>query len=543
MRIDQSSPFLRRIAAWLMVLSVCLATGVVTARDQGLGDVVARLPDSVEFVAALDDAATLRGSLVDSPLMLALSSMTRPARIIDAWSALSADLRMTGDEAFDLLLGQRVVFLASGLMPGEAQTSWALLSELDPVTERRLRVDLGAVPRRLIAGQVVLELEHGNFLMATSNGRLRCAADGRFEPTPDSTILLLAPSEDREFFEALLPLLHCQPAAHPLGDLPGGAAVRTLPSGDGVLLWRMPDPELAPDRFIAASLRFDAGAWRFHAVAGPPSGWVPETDPSTITPWSPRTLATLPDAPAFAMMGLRSVVQEARQVVVPMVTSPLPGADTVSLDPLLGDRSLIAVWLDEAHDGGGPSVEMLSATEVKDLETVASRAREIIEAGTVPNQANWTIHEDAPIAGSTPDMQMLRLTPGPGSPASAPEINWAFVPEAGKLAGGRGWWLVHQGAIGDAPRATGLTGGRTGDSHDGIAPTRRYLHAGVARPHALVASQGATDVGMDLLPGGSVVSMLMSRIDKLEWAVWASEDGRALEADLVLYPPLRSSAK
>lgn len=536
----------RRVCA--LAAAAWLAQAPALAREQDLGDVVSRLPDSVEFVAALDNAATLRTGLGDSPLMLALSSVGRPARVIDAWTELSNDLGMTGAEAFDLLLGRRVVFLASGLKAGDAQTRWALLSELDPVTERRLRVDLGAVPRRLIAGQPVLELEHGNFLMATSSGRLRCAGEGRFEPSLDSTILLLAPSEDRELFEAMLPLLHCQAAGRPLADLPGGAAVRTLPTGDAVFLWRMPDPLLAPDRFIAASASVEAGVWRMHAIAGPPRGWVPNTDPEQIAPWSPDTLATLPDKPALAVMGLRSMVQEARAMVLPLVSPFIPEPDPAELDDLLGDRSIVAVWLHAAEAGEAASgAEVLCATESREIEALAERAQHLLRdmhADARPNSEAMTIQQDSSPAGALSGVRTVRITrtnSGARGEPGAPEINWAFVPEQGHQGRGPGWWVVHLGPTGAASTPPqGLNPAPSRNSLESPVPPRRYLHAGFARPMELLGTAdagGGGQPGVGQMPGASAFSLLMSRIDLLEWAVWASEDARTLEAELTIRPP------
>ncbi|HZW08657.1 MAG TPA: hypothetical protein VFF69_02030 [Phycisphaerales bacterium] len=532
-----------RAAARLAAL--CCAAAPALALEPDLGHVVSRLPERVQFVAAMDDGARLRRSLGDSPLMLALASVPRPAKVFDAWSQLSTDLGMTDAEAFDLLLGRRVVFAATGLQAGDSESQWALLSELDPATDRRLRADLGAVPRRLVDGQPVLELEHGSFLLATSNGRLRCTADGSFEASPASTIMLLAPAEDRELFDEMLPLLHCQNPATTISRTPGGAAAARLGAKDAVFLWRLPDAETAPDRFLAGTIGLDGSRWDIRAIAGPTAGWVPETDLARLEPWAPTMLDTLPGEPALAVIGLRAMV-EAQMWLVPLLSPGVPEADLDALDTLLGDRSMLALWLSpEGQPSGDPRAEVLVAHEASDIRALSARSDAMLGA---PQGAPASPHGESPALLQPHDPFQVRTMRLPSladlaAPAERPSIerpraerepgptlHWTCVAEEGAV-GRAGWLVVHfdpTGAAGvEEPRPPGST------SDAGGLPARRYLHVGRAAPDRLT-DRAALAAALTLASPGSVTSKLLSRVRSLEWAVWLDGQRDALDVELSL---------
>jgi len=524
----------RRGPAIAIAAAIAATTGA-GAMGPDLGQVVSRLPASVEFVAAMDDGATLRRTLGDSPLVLALGSMPKPAAVIDAWSQLAADLGMSDAEAFDLLLGRRVVFAASGLQAGAAEPQWALLSELDPLTDRRLRADLGAVPRRYVGDQPILELEHGSFLLATSAGRLRCLDDGRFESTPASTIMLLAPADDRELFETMLPLLHCRTPPRTLSETAGGAAATAMVARDGVFLWRLPDTKLAPDRFIVGTVGFANGRWDMHALAGPPGGWLPETRLDGLEPWSPRMLARLPPDASLAVIGLRPMVREAQEWIAPLLSPDMPETGLDEIESLLGDRSLLALWTPESPAAARAGAEVLIATEVKDLDSLAERNAVALRPSLLQRQGEfevWTKQRP-----SLEDLAAEEHATAPSRAAAPPvsAVHWSYVTERRTGEARRGWFVVHVDPTGQAGRtAPSAVREDQEPSSAPPAPTRRYLHVGHAHPRRLAAR---ADVGLPESSQGtpaSVLSALLSRVHELDWSVWLDETGAMLEADLSL---------
>lgn len=532
------------------------ALSPAAAAEPDLGQVVARLPMSVEFVAAIDDGVRLRQELGSSPLMLTLGAMPHPARVIDAWSQLASELGMTDGEAFDLLLGRRLILVGSQVQPDDDGPHWALLTELDPETERRLRADLGAVPRRIVGGQPVLEFEHGSFLMATSNGRLRCGQNGAFDNTPASTILLLAPAADRQLFEQMLPLLRCQRPDSTLGQLPAGEAAAGFEARDAVFLWRLPDPIAAPHRFIAANVGVDRGVWQIDATMGPAAGWIPSFDPTTLKVWSPRLLDTLPPDPALAVVGMRNAVRDAQGWVLPLLAPHLPDPEAHGLEGLLGDRSMFAVWLDPDAPLTADA-EVLIATETPDLARLLARADTYLadgaggsptgSPGAPPNRS--AVHERwTPTA-----VRSIRLGDTSVGAEGAATLNWLGIPESDALdpqspdpsqSVTPGWWVVHYEPSGasstdhagePAPRR------RAAGVADDSPPQRRYLHIGRARPErwaeraaAFYSVDGAGSHGHVGAPTLLSASLVFSQVRSLEWAVWYQEQTRDLLAEVTV---------
>lgn len=535
---------LRRLAnaAVLAVASVC---GVASA-DDDLGRVVSRMPIGVDFVAAVDDGASLRKSLHGSPVMLAAAALRRPAAVMNAWSEFAGELGMTDAEAFDLLLGQRVIVVGSQLRADATEPPrWAILSELDPETERSLRSLLKAVPRRIVNGQPVLEFEHGSYLLATSNGRLVCGADGRFENTLASTILLLAPAADRELFDQMLPLLRCDNPDRMLADVPAGRMVESWATRDAIVVWRIPDPLGSQHRFVGATFGTSGDGWGIDAMAYPADGWAKKDDLVSIPTWSPALLGTLPSDAALAMIGSRESVREARAWIEPLVGNGLPDPSGDSFDHVLGRRSMLGVWLRPGRDGAEAQTELLLAMDTPDLPRLAARAdaymTEIIDAGFGEGQ-----RRNARVAATPPQLSDVRSLSISGDDddavAGLPTLSWAFVPEA---ASGEdaGWWLMHSFPDGLAPDADPApTAGRS-LQEIGRMPARRYLHVGRLRPpawsatfrhHAANVQRAVSDEAGSALGMPALNEFVLGHIRATDWAVWLEGSANLLRAEFRL---------
>ena len=63
----------------VLACSSCLLCAPAVAVEPDLGEVVSRLPMSVDMVLAVDNGAQLRRELGQMPLMLTLTVLTRPA--------------------------------------------------------------------------------------------------------------------------------------------------------------------------------------------------------------------------------------------------------------------------------------------------------------------------------------------------------------------------------------------------------------------------------------------------------------------------------
>lgn len=558
----RTTPFLRTnpavspSASVKRALAWCLAAIGLCAPASGgpdLGQVVSRMPLSVDFVAALDDGSALRRDLRSSPLMLAVASMSRPAAIMNAWTDLSNDLGLTDAEAFDLLLGQRVVVVGSQMQPDDpGEPRWAILSELDPETERRLRTLLKAVPRRIVAGQPVLEFEHGSFLLATSSGRLRCRADGRFDNNPASSIMLLAPTADRELFEQMLPLLRCDNPDNTLADIPAGEMMASWKTRDAVLIWRLPDAQGSSQRFIGATIGTEDAEWTVDAVAYPTDGWAKNLDVTTIEPWKPSLLGTLPPNPVFAMMGSREAVAEARDLVDPVLGSLLPDPQNESFARLLGRRSMLAVWLGHDTQESDSTPEVLLASDAPDLGRLAARAdaymrERALAASPAGHGTNARI---TAFPAELADVRSLSVTAkGRQNEGDLPTISWMYVPRpetSGADSRRGGWWITHY-----FPNADNKRGGQDAAAAveaqsetrtiSGL-PERRYLHVGYAQPSKWSSRLLAQSRFVQSLPGEVIStptaaatvfhSMIFSYVRSTSWTIWHEPDENAFRAEL-----------
>ncbi len=562
-RVQAFAGTLRRAGCAVVAGAFAGLSPLPAAADPDLGEVVSRMPIAVDFVAAIDHGATLRTNLHDSPLMLAIAAMRRPAAVIDAWTALAGDLGMTDAEAFDLLLGQRVIVVGSELQADDAgQPRWAILSELDPETERRLRTVLKAVPRRMVKGQPVLEFEHGSFLLATASGRLRCTPEGTFDNTPASSIMLLAPASGRELFEQMLPLLRCDNPERMLRDIPAGRLVESWTTRDAVVVWRLPDPLGSPDRFIGATFGTDATGWRIDAMAYPADGWTSNVDISAIARWSPALLETLPPGAALAMMGSREVVQEARGWIDPLLRTNLPDPRGESFDRLLGHRSMLAVWLREQPSDSNATLqepEVLVAMDTPDLARLALRADAFMEEQLLAHTASPSDHESLPTTApntrqttvplALSDVRSLMFTEVDQAASSSPPVlSWTYVPEAEahRNTAGDGWWVMHYLPNGQSAVAAPTPGANPLLQELGAMPARNYLHVGRAMPSMwsmrirqqlvdALTTQDADDAAVSGSVGVLALNeIVFSHVRSAGWAVWHKPDGNILRAEIRL---------
>ena len=534
------------LGAWL-ALSVSPVSPVSTVMaEPDLGSVVARLPTSVDLALALDNGAALRRELGTMPLLLTLATQPRPEAVFEAWSELAGELGMTDAEAFDLLLGRRMIIAGADLQYGDTgDPQWALLSEIDPATERSLREKLGAAPRRIVGGQVVLEFEHGSFLMATSSGRLRCTPGGAFQNTPASTLLLLAPADDRRLFEQLLPLLHCRTPESSLSQLPVGQAVESMRARDAVFFSRLPDAEHAPERFVAANIGLVGGSWQIDATLAPADSWLPGVDREAPRAWSPDLLGTLPPNPALVMIGTRDAVREARLWSMPLVGLPLPDPESAGLGSLLGTRSMFAVWLGA---GSGQEPEVLMATDTPNLDRLIGPADGYLSsqgAGSTPEHSASVLRQAAPgEAGRGPSvLRSVLLRTDPAAVGIESTLNWLYVPEdcegaepgaaAREGVGQPGWWVLHYQPRQSAQAAPSAA---SASAFAGLTP-RRYLHIGMAEPRAWGERMAAASGGGG--PAGETAQLLASpfvlpQIWSIRWAVWYDDGGRRISAEVTL---------
>jgi hypothetical protein len=289
----------------------------VLTRDDSLGR-LASLPGRVEAVIVIRDAAGQRNSDAGRALasMLVESGLMRLTAL--GWRDLADELGWSEVEAFDRLLGRRVMLVAEGLGPGET-FRWALLCDVDRQAELRIRRRLKAAPRGIIQNHPVLAVEDGRFQLAFGRRSARSLngdrlGSGRWN---GGGTLLLAPAEFSDLFDALLPALDGASDEGGFGQTETFSHARRIGMGDMLAVVRLPiqyagrlidaSPEATGEPF--AVVRADHGVRGWHATIASSEGvlWkAHEDDPALITseevnPWSGTLFDRIPYAPTMGL--------------------------------------------------------------------------------------------------------------------------------------------------------------------------------------------------------------------------------------------------
>ncbi|MBY0312278.1 MAG: hypothetical protein K2W85_09430 [Phycisphaerales bacterium] len=220
--------------------------------SKGLGaiDAVACLPDDLDMIVVVDRAADLRKSPVGTGALKFLDEAGTLTEVTKAWTALAAQLGWSEAEAFDRLLGTRVI-LASRTA-GEADRRWAMLSDVSADTDRRLRERLKVSPRGISQGHQILSVENGEFELVTHRLLQAKPATQRTAATADNDrfTLVFGPTGRGELLDELLGTLTTGGSGSPMRqqdafELAKGQGVAdvlvmtsTAPRGAARDLWR-----------------------------------------------------------------------------------------------------------------------------------------------------------------------------------------------------------------------------------------------------------------------------------------------------------------
>jgi hypothetical protein len=506
-----------------------LCSAATRARAGDLYEAARYLPADLDLAVAVEDASRWRGGVLGPTLSSLADTAARSADLDEAWGRLAATLKMTSAEAFDALLGHRVLFVQRGGRDG-VPPSWALVCEVDRGVERQLTQRLDAAPRRLEGGRAAYSLEGGRYWLAVA-------------PHGEGATILLGPSSAPGLFDELSPRLGEQGAAVPeprtLTDLR-----EMRPDAQAWMLARTKRPE--PDGhewlgvcaraqgemvLIDASVRGkrlescarDAQAWSRSAFDTVSSGAMlaiaeQQGGAEKETPWSllhAAARALPPIAPLRkgggpGLFGPRAVLVLRE------------GDDGVSFAAAVETRDV-----DEAAKIGDSSVTVAMAM----LATASGRSVQPGDAATTDlggafPEAVRSI--DVPTAGGL-------LGGGGGEPA---QLAWTSrytadvrPAEAGERAGAEvlrtdadagdgarpGWWIVGLGARGVTSTADAL------GAPEVPGASRAWLSMGTARPAAL--AERARGLGIPVPPALARTLEVMGMIDAASWALVRAEDG------------------
>lgn len=343
-----------RVALLLVVLVSGIAwidrgDADVLTRDDTLGR-LASLPERVEAVIVIRDAAGQRNSDAGRALVSMLSESGLMRLTALGWRDLADELGWSEVEAFDRLLGRRVILVAEGLGPGET-FRWALLCDVDREAELRIRRRLKPAPRGIIQNHPVLAVEDGRFQLAFSreaSGSPRW--DGGWGMS--GATLLLAPAECSDLFDALLPALDGRSDEGGFGRTESFSHARRIGMGDVLAVVRLPthyarplidaSPEATGEPFVV--VRADHGVRGWQATIASSDGvlWkAREDDPAGTTggevnPWSGTLFGRIPHTPSV------DVTADSLDGVAGLL-HPEDGPGGVGGEPMDGDRLSMGV--------------------------------------------------------------------------------------------------------------------------------------------------------------------------------------------------------
>lgn len=171
-----------------------------------------RAPDSADLVIVIDRAADVAASSQGRATIRVLQEFGLFAGTAIAWNELASSMGLTPSDAIRAVAGERAMLVVR-FESVERPSRWALITHVDPRTERLVRERLKPVPKRIVDGQPVLMLENGRFLMAT-----RSTKEGR--EARGNAALLVAPADAPDLFDECLPLLAGRGAHAPIARDP-----------------------------------------------------------------------------------------------------------------------------------------------------------------------------------------------------------------------------------------------------------------------------------------------------------------------------------
>ncbi len=534
---------LRRLARLSAIALAVLSPVASASQDPDVDRVLDMLPVRADAAVVVRDAARLRGT----PSGAALARLVADAGTLDrtrgAWSGLSRSLGWTDAKAFDEILGTRVIVVLRD--PRGDAPEWALLTQVTPDTERRLRQRLAAMPRGNIAGLAVLGVEDGAYEIMVGPAKVIDTPRGErsvvtivLGPRDSALVVELAPSLRRGLFSV---------------GATGGAEIAAA------IRERSPGGE---PRRMTLSARTTAAGWNASIVASP--GAISVTQKSHS--WSDAAFQSLERGSLMAVMGavdaqrpfsaaLRAAGLESLDIVPAL---PEGSADAVECTAIvlkhvgpLPPRS--TVLMADSPDRAGPAAVTPRDPALRPTRlalTYAVRSRDTramvlqgdraiascvaaLQSGDSPadHRAFEMTIPELPARGLLLSELLLDcpevLEPLVESFGPEPTLRWGMCTVGGlwgiNSVPGPGWWsatLAPAGVISADQVASALAIGESGER-------RPRISTGMMRPAALLTCVGpmASDFLAPLRP--------LRGIEQLRWDAWVRPDG-AVQCDVSL---------
>ncbi|MFN0133853.1 MAG: hypothetical protein ACKVW3_15160 [Phycisphaerales bacterium] len=444
------------------------------------------VPASAEAALVVVGASRQRQSEAGDALLKLIEDSGQATETIRAWGELARELGWTPAEAFDELLGRRVMLVTRTDLQGR---DWAVVSDVSPAAEARLRERLRPSPRRTLGGLIVLSLE-GRLELVVSRG--------------ESCRVLLAPAEHGGLFEDLAAGLNAPSPPAAVGEC------------DAAVIYRR------GDKRAEAGVKFEGDGWQVGVVASAGMVW----SGARPEPWTGRIVSAFePGSLAVAVWEMGVLPEVARWLGAPALPWPLAGEG-------IGPRMALVVRGNEQRGmqagaertppsqenvsgGGANQIAVTLGVEgtVGALQRESDRAVERMVLSL--SRGEWVERAERIDLGLAGDETAVRgfklgedveicttLTPDLSARfGSEPVLSWCVRP-----MGRRGWWVGRLGPVGtvrdDAAVFARMDGGEA----------RPRLTMGVIRPAALWAALGRE---------GAV-----KHVRTLRWDAWVRDDGK-----------------
>ncbi|MBX3359427.1 MAG: hypothetical protein KF745_13490 [Phycisphaeraceae bacterium] len=489
------------------------------------------MPSSLDGVLVIDNAAAMRKSAAFQALRDTINDAAPlqgasgdPEK---AWSSLADRLGWNRDDAFDRLLGTRVIFVWRARPPAPpavfpvSGVQWAIVSEVSESCDRRIREKLRVAPRGVVEGHQILSVENGPYELTTHRFP---ASDDR---EPGRVALILGPSGDSDLFDEMVRVATAA-AVQPIAQTRAFAAALGLP-GDVLLMVRLPQNDGPPDP--------QWGDYLVTAARRAADGWTADLRirVASATPELRRI-------PATSATGFKSLKSDC---LIAIVETRAPAAETGEPNPIFSVLTGIGIPDDlQALLGSHqalvvrsapcpPGIAVSLSVDTTDVVRMIKRADEVM-ARTISSvetqfgraqQPAPDFHALAPCAIRSMAIDLPAVSPLMGT--AFPIVAWGTVStsEASQADAKAvpGWWTV---AVAPAERSTDqaaptavacVTDALARGQHDG--PAMPWISLGIVRPGEIAESTGPT------IPNLGSWREICRRFQSCEWAFWATPEG------------------
>lgn len=335
-RRSTSARAFRCVLAAAALLPVLLLSMPVRAATDPLR-LAARAPADLDALVIVRSGADLMDLARRSPAGRDLAARLLTEQTQRSWRALSARLGWSERETADRLFGG--LCLLGVYDAGEREPGWAFVAEVSAETSARLRANLDAFPRQVIAGHPVLSIEDGAYVLV-----LR--PPGRGADPQRSHRLLIAPTAGggERRLSSLVGMLSGEGPA-PFARTP---AFRRLREADPALFAIiMKEPAQPAD----AQAQPPRGDWSAFTLIGLSQGTADGGNPRLAIEFartSPDLAQTLRSLPALPDAIAEAIPSEAVVAVFESSSTPAEAGNIFSSTRLLG---LLPVPWDAAAEG------------------------------------------------------------------------------------------------------------------------------------------------------------------------------------------------